>query len=85
MGCHQNFAKLFLFLITIYCAKVYPQNTDKRPNILVIMLDDAGLDMSAYGSTYVNTPAFDEIAKQGMLLIRPIRQMPSVHRQERLL
>jgi arylsulfatase A-like enzyme len=70
MGCHQNFAKLFLFLIIIYCTKVYPQNTDKRPNILVIMFDDAGLDMSAYGSTYVNTPAFDEIAKQGMLFNR---------------
>jgi N-sulfoglucosamine sulfohydrolase len=70
MGCHQNFAKLFLFLITVFCVKVYPQNTDKRPNILVIMFDDAGLDMSAYGSTYVNTPAFDEIAKEGMLFNR---------------
>ncbi|KKN03687.1 hypothetical protein LCGC14_1105220, partial [marine sediment metagenome] len=42
----------------------------ERPNILVIMFDDAGLDMSAYGSTYVDTPAFDAIAKQGLLFNR---------------
>jgi arylsulfatase A-like enzyme len=42
----------------------------ERPNILVIMFDDAGLDMSAYGSTYVNTPAFDAIAKEGILFNR---------------
>ena len=41
-----------------------------RPNILVIMFDDAGLDMSAYGSTYVNTPGFDAIAKEGILFNR---------------
>ncbi|CAN0466297.1 unnamed protein product, partial [Laminaria digitata] len=43
------------------------QETDKRPNILVIMFDYAGLDMSAYGSSYVNTPGFDAIAKEGIL------------------
>ncbi len=40
---------------------------EKRPNILVIMFDDAGLDMSAYGSSYVNTPGFDLVAKEGIL------------------
>ncbi len=63
----QNFVKMFLLLITMLCAKIYSQSPDKRPNILVIMFDDAGLDMSVYGSTYVNTPAFDEIAKEGLL------------------
>jgi len=38
-----------------------------RPNLLVIILDDAGLDMGAYGSTYVKTPAFDSIASNGIL------------------
>ncbi|HET8736423.1 MAG TPA: sulfatase [Pricia sp.] len=41
-----------------------------RPNILVIMFDDAGLDMGAYGSPYVNTPAFDAIAREGILFNR---------------
>ena len=39
----------------------------ERPNILFIILDDAGLDMSAYGSSYVRTPAFDLIASEGIL------------------
>ncbi|MBT8184367.1 MAG: sulfatase, partial [Eudoraea sp.] len=39
----------------------------QRPNFLFIILDDAGLDMGSYGSTYVNTPAFDRIAAEGIL------------------
>ena len=39
----------------------------QKPNILYIVADDAGLDMSAYGRKWVNTPAFDRIAKEGIL------------------
>lgn len=39
----------------------------RKPNILFIINDDAGLDFSAYGSTFVQTPAFDKIAKEGLL------------------
>ena len=49
------------------CFGVFSQNAEKKPNILLLILDDAGLDMSAYGSSYVKTPAFDAIAKQGVL------------------
>lgn len=54
-------------MITSYCSSA--QNYQK-PNILVIMFDDAGLDMSAYGSEYVKTPAFDAIANEGVLFNR---------------
>lgn len=40
---------------------------EKKPNILYIVADDAGLDMSAYGRKWVNTPAFDKIAQEGIL------------------
>lgn len=43
------------------------QQTKSKPNILIIMLDDAGLDMSAYGSSYVKTPSFDALAHDGIL------------------
>lgn len=33
----------------------------------MIVMDDAGLDMSAYGRTWVNTPGFDRIAREGIL------------------
>ena len=42
----------------------------KKPNILFIVADDAGADMSAYGRTWVNTPAFDRIAREGLLFNR---------------
>ena len=56
---------LWMFLFSIGFS--FPQ---ERPNILVIIFDDAGLDMSAYGSSYVNTPGFDAIAHQGILFNR---------------
>jgi hypothetical protein len=45
----------------------YPTPEATKPNILYIVADDAGLDMSAYGRTWVNTPAFDRIAREGIL------------------
>jgi N-sulfoglucosamine sulfohydrolase len=39
-----------------------------RPNVLFIIADDASRDsMSVYGSTYINTPNFDRIAREGVL------------------
>ena len=42
----------------------------QKPNILFIIADDAGRDMSAYGRTWVKTPGFDKIAKNGVLFER---------------
>ena len=40
----------------------------ERPNILFIIADDASRDsMGVYGSTYVETPNFDRIAREGVL------------------
>lgn len=59
---------IILFLIIpIFSAYKIINKTEKRPNILYIVADDAGLDMSAYGRKWVNTPAFDRIAKEGIL------------------
>lgn len=62
----KNLIVVLLFLTSLW---VQGQIVE-RPNILVIIFDDAGLDMSAYGSTYVNTPGFDAIAKEGILFNR---------------
>ncbi|WP_149276534.1 sulfatase family protein [Pareuzebyella sediminis] len=64
----MKFRSFFLFSLLIML-EISAQD-QKRPNILVIIFDDAGLDMSAYGSTYVNTPGFDAVANEGMLLNR---------------
>lgn len=40
----------------------------KRPNILFCIADDAAYPhMSAYGCTWIKTPAFDRVAKEGIL------------------
>ncbi len=40
----------------------------ERPNIIYIMLDDAGYgDFGAQGSTAIQTPAFDQLAEEGTL------------------
>ena len=58
---------ILLLLTTLFFLSIYAQKDTQKPNILFIILDDAGLDMSAYGSSFVNTPAFDKIAKEGVL------------------
>ncbi|WP_212635326.1 sulfatase family protein [Pseudozobellia thermophila] len=64
----MRFALLFLFFFQV----TFPMVSQKpdRPNVLVIIFDDAGLDMGAYGSTYVRTPGFDAIAEEGILFNR---------------
>lgn len=56
--------------ILLFCLNACAQAEKQKPNILFIMMDDAGLDMSIYGSTYVKTPGFDNLAEQGMLFNR---------------
>ena len=38
-----------------------------RPNILFCLADDAGLHMGALGCPWVRTPAFDRVAREGVL------------------
>jgi N-sulfoglucosamine sulfohydrolase len=38
-----------------------------RPNILFCIADDAGMHFGAYGCPWVDTPAFDRVAREGLL------------------
>ncbi len=62
-------ARLFLALSTF--ALLVPgiaAGADKKPNILFLIADDASRNsFGAYGSTYVRTPNFDRVAKEGVL------------------
>lgn len=55
----------------------------KQTNILFCIADDAG-HMSAYGTPWLNTPAFDRVAGEGILLITLILVMPSRRLRGRL-
>jgi N-sulfoglucosamine sulfohydrolase len=59
------------FLLTLFAAvgllSTCAEAAD-RPNVLFIIFDDWGWrDAGAYGSTWVKTPNFDRIAKEGIL------------------
>lgn len=67
--------KIIVGLTGVLCALalfsfLQQSKDDTKPNILMIVMDDAGLDMSAYGRTWVNTPGFDRIAREGILFER---------------
>lgn len=50
---------------------------DPKPNILFIVLDDWGWrEAGAYGSTWVKTPSFDRIAREGALFTNAFTSNP---------
>lgn len=64
-----------LSICTTACVQEHPlqqtsaaaKATADRPNILVIMVDDLGYaDLSAYGSTDLETPHLDQLVSEGM-------------------
>ncbi len=58
-----SFVLLLNFGDVIYAQK----SSSKKPNIIYIMLDDAGYgDFSAFGSKYIKTPNFDKICSEGI-------------------
>lgn len=65
----MNLNVLSLFSLTIGSilpAQAVEKPESKQPNILFCIADDAG-HMSAYGTAWVHTPAFDRIANNGIL------------------
>ncbi|MFO1437678.1 MAG: sulfatase [Verrucomicrobiaceae bacterium] len=54
------FTSSFVLLVSSFAA-------ESRPNILFAIADDWGPHASAYGTPWVKTPAFDRVAKDGLL------------------
>jgi N-sulfoglucosamine sulfohydrolase len=55
---------LALALLTVRAAGTQP------PNILFVIADDWGVHAGAYGTRWVKTPAFDRVAREGLLFTR---------------
>ena len=56
--------KAFLVLL---CTLLGARAADTRPNILFAIADDWGVHAGAYGTPWVKTPAFDRVAREGIL------------------
>jgi len=60
---------LFLTLLCAFCNSSAAAADTKRPNILFIIFDDwnGSTHAGAYGCTWIKTPNFDRIAREGVL------------------
>ena len=59
---------LFVLVVISFAFKLKETEQVQKPNILFCMADDATWKhMSAYGTNWIKTPAFDQIADQGLL------------------
>ena len=64
----NNKPLLGLFSLVIVAAGCADRAKEvSKPNILFCIMDDASAHMGAYGYSWVNTPAFDRVAKEGLL------------------
>lgn len=68
MRCQIKVPVLFFFLL----AGLLPTRLcgQDRPNILFCIADDWGVHAGVYGTPWVKTPAFDRIAREGLLFQR---------------
>ena len=70
-------AKLFL---SVLCANTIAADQApalSRPNILFAIADDWGVHGGAYGTKWVQTPAFDRVAREGILFTHFIDVAPT--------
>jgi arylsulfatase A-like enzyme len=57
-----------LIIPVIFSCTIKPETGRDRPNILLAMADDVSYPhMGAYGTDWIKTPAFDRVAREGLL------------------
>ena len=67
---------LLTFLLLSFCGLAAVTAAD-RPNILFLIADDASRNsFGAYGANYVETPAFDRLAEEGVLFTNAYNNNP---------
>lgn len=63
----RNLSILILFVLTLFISCSAPkQQEEARPNIVWIMLEDWGYQLSCYGENGVQSPYVDQVAAEGM-------------------
>ncbi|MGV3540915.1 MAG: sulfatase [Rufibacter sp.] len=63
-----NLALLPLLLFTVACAGKRTEKAAQKPNVIVIVSDDAGYaDFGVYGGTEIPTPAINSIGEEGVV------------------
>ncbi len=70
------FGVLFVLILTS-CASNKEETSNKQPNILFVISDDQSFYHTSFeGSKFVNTPAFDRVAKEGVYFTNAMAGSP---------
>jgi iduronate 2-sulfatase len=76
----ENNFKIFLLLILLVAPwlpnSVHAQKKQKRPNILMIIVDDLRPELGCYGNQLIKSPAIDKLAAQGTLFTNAFCNVP---------
>lgn len=66
---HQKIYFLFLFFLITSCHKVQnkKQTNRKKPNVLIIYMDDLGYGDVGYNGGEISTPNIDSLAINGLI------------------
>ncbi len=69
---------LFVFMLVGSCSIVSTNKgqSQQKPNVLLIMMDDLNTDLGCYGSPVVKTPNIDRLAARGVRFDRAYCQFP---------
>jgi iduronate 2-sulfatase len=73
MTTNNLFLPVLFTLCFFGCANLFSQS---RPNVLFIVCDDLNTHVSTSDYPYISTPAFDELAENGMTFKRAYCQYP---------
>lgn len=71
--------RLSLLLWALYPAMVVaaaPETGAERPNVLFLAIDDLRPELGAYGAEYMQTPAIDGLAAEGVTFVRAYANVP---------
>jgi len=63
----SRLAVVYFLMFVVFCARSSPAAEAHHPHILFVIADDWGLHAGVYGTPWIKTPAFDRVAREGLL------------------
>jgi arylsulfatase A-like enzyme len=76
---HRSLVGLLLAMAA-FClappANASPDSVVERPNVLFLAIDDLRPEIGAYGADYMQTPAIDRLAAEGVTFVRAYANVP---------
>ena len=68
---------LFAVACGLACSSLPKSDTDARPNVLLITVDDLRPELASFGTSYIRSPNIDGLASEGRIFRRHYVQAPT--------